>query len=61
MIVTDIEVRIDLDQAGTDLTKHRFTTLSTVVRDHLDDGGFNIGLIREGILGLLFLCVRIRA
>ena len=48
MIVSDVEVREDLDQAGADLAQAGFFALCAVVSDDADDRGLDSLLIGEG-------------
>ena len=52
MIVTDIEIREDLDQAGADLTKAGLLAFRAVINDHLDNSFLNGIDICKGVLGL---------
>ena len=48
MIVSDVEVREDLDQAGADLAQAGLFALGAVVGDDVDDRGLDGLLIGEG-------------
>ena len=52
MVVTDIEIREDLDQTGADLTKAGLLAFGAVVNDHFDNGFLNGIDICKGIFGL---------
>ena len=54
MIVPDIEVGEDLDEAGANLAKSCFLSVRGIVRNHLDNGRFNFRFRGEaGLCGLL--------
>ena len=52
VIVSDVKIRKDLDQAGADLAQACLFAFCVVVRDDADDGGLDGLLICEGGLGI---------
>ena len=52
MVIADVEIREDLDQAGTDLTKACLLAFSVVVCDDAHNSRLDGGLVGEGRLGI---------